>query len=119
MSNVLDATYKVAITGFDRRIRVGGMAEITGFNTDLPAKRRLTLETVVRDLFPVGKHIDQATFWTGLAGDDAGRYAAGGRYGTVESLSEYRPRYPWLDNGGWFGASFSGYYQRSGPGNLL
>lgn len=40
--------------------------EITGFNTDLLAKRRLTLETVVRDLFPAGGHIDQATFWTGL-----------------------------------------------------
>ncbi len=66
VSTVLDETYKVAITRFDRRIRVGGMAEITGFNTELLAKRRLTLETVVRDLFPTGGHIDQATFWTGL-----------------------------------------------------
>lgn len=39
---MLDETHKVFITRFDRRIRVGGMAEITGFNTDLPGKRRLT-----------------------------------------------------------------------------
>lgn len=66
VSTVLDETYKVAITRFDRRIRVGGMAEIAGFNTELPSKRRLTLETVVRDLFPIGGHIEQAMFWTGL-----------------------------------------------------
>ncbi|AHF76858.1 D-amino acid dehydrogenase, small subunit [Sodalis praecaptivus] len=66
VSTVLDETYKVAITRFDRRIRVGGMAEIAGFNTELPSKRRLTLETVVRDLFPTGGHIEQAMFWTGL-----------------------------------------------------
>jgi D-amino-acid dehydrogenase len=29
---VLDETYKVAITRFDQRIRVGGMAELSGFN---------------------------------------------------------------------------------------
>jgi len=31
-STVLDETYKVAITRFDQRIRVGGMAELSGFN---------------------------------------------------------------------------------------
>ena len=34
-STVLDETYKIAITRFDQRIRVGGMAEIVGFNTQL------------------------------------------------------------------------------------
>lgn len=42
------------------------MAEIVGFNTDLLQPRRETLEMVVRDLFPRGGHIEQATFWTGL-----------------------------------------------------
>ncbi len=66
VSTILDETYKVAITRFDQRIRVGGMAEIVGFNTGLPAARRATLEMVVRDLYPRGGHIEQATFWTGL-----------------------------------------------------
>lgn len=65
-STVLDETYKIAITRFDQRIRVGGMAEIVGFNTQLEQKRRATLEMVVRDLYPHGGRIEQASFWTGL-----------------------------------------------------
>ncbi|HEI8864793.1 D-amino acid dehydrogenase [Serratia sp. AKBS12] len=65
-STVLDETYKIAITRFDQRIRVGGMAEIVGFNTELEQKRRATLEMVVRDLYPNGGNVEQATFWTGL-----------------------------------------------------
>ncbi|MFN2992678.1 D-amino acid dehydrogenase [Serratia plymuthica] len=65
-STVLDETYKIAITRFDKRIRVGGMAEIVGFNTQLEPKRRETLEMVVRDLYPNGGRIEEATFWTGL-----------------------------------------------------
>lgn len=66
VSTVLDETYKVAITRFDDRIRVGGMAEIVGFNTELLARRRATLEKVVKDLYPQGGDITQASFWTGL-----------------------------------------------------
>lgn len=66
VSTVLDETYKVAVTRFDNRIRVGGMAEIVGFNNKLLPARRETLEMVVRDLYPEGGHIEQATFWSGL-----------------------------------------------------
>lgn len=66
VSTILDESYKIAITRFDQRIRVGGMAEIVGFNTELLQPRRETLEMVVRDLFPRGGHVEQATFWTGL-----------------------------------------------------
>lgn len=66
VSTILDETYKIAITRFDQRIRVGGMAEIVGFNTDLLQPRRETLEMVVRDLFPRGGYVEDATFWTGL-----------------------------------------------------
>lgn len=66
VSTVLDETYKVAITRFDNRIRVGGMAEIVGYNTKLMPARRETLEKVVRDLYPQGGYIEQASFWTGL-----------------------------------------------------
>lgn len=65
-STVLDETYKIAITRFDQRIRVGGMAEIVGFNTQLAKSRRETLEMVVQDLYPNGGDIEQASFWTGL-----------------------------------------------------
>lgn len=66
VSTVLDETYKVAITRFDDRIRVGGMAQIVGYDRSLdPAKRR-TLEHVVTDLFPGAGDVSQATFWTGL-----------------------------------------------------
>ncbi|NUL36237.1 D-amino acid dehydrogenase [Kosakonia sacchari] len=66
VSTILDETYKIAITRFDQRIRVGGMAEIVGFNTELLKPRRETLEMVVRDLFPRGGFVEQSTFWTGL-----------------------------------------------------
>ncbi len=64
-STVLDETYKIAITRFDQRIRVGGMAELSGFNHGLNADRRGTLEMVTQDLFP-GGDLAQASFWTGL-----------------------------------------------------
>lgn len=62
VSTILDETYKIAITRFDNRIRVGGMAEITGSNTELLQPRRETLEMVVRDLYPRGGHVEQAAF---------------------------------------------------------
>lgn len=65
-STILDETYKVAITRFDDRIRVGGMAELSGYNLELNPRRRETLEMVVGDLYPEGGDIPAATFWTGL-----------------------------------------------------
>jgi D-amino-acid dehydrogenase len=66
VSTILDETYKIAVTRFDDRIRVGGMAEIAGFNTELNPRRRETLEMVVNDLFPGAGNTAAATFWTGL-----------------------------------------------------
>ncbi|CAE6871538.1 D-amino acid dehydrogenase [Paraburkholderia aspalathi] len=66
ISTVLDETYKIAITRFDDRIRVGGMAEIVGFDKSLREARRETLELCVNDLFPGGGDTSKATFWTGL-----------------------------------------------------
>ena len=65
-STILDETYKVAITRFDNRIRVGGMAEIAGFDLSLNPRRRETLEMIVNDLYPRGGDLSQASFWTGL-----------------------------------------------------
>lgn len=66
VSTVMDETYKVAITRFDDRIRVGGMAEVAGFDLRLNPRRRETLEKVVTDLFPRGGDVRAASFWTGL-----------------------------------------------------
>lgn len=66
VSTVLDETYKVALTRFDQRLRVGGMAELAGFDLALRPKRRETLELVVNDLFPGAGPLPDATFWTGL-----------------------------------------------------
>ncbi len=65
VSTVLDETYKIALTRFDKRIRVGGMAELAGFDKSLRPQRRATLEMVTRQLFP-GGDLAKADFWTGL-----------------------------------------------------
>lgn len=65
ISTVLDETYKVAITRFDNRIRVGGMAELSGFDLSLKQARRETLEMVTNSLF-AGGDLSKAIFWTGL-----------------------------------------------------
>ncbi|MDX7952854.1 D-amino acid dehydrogenase [Lichenihabitans sp. Uapishka_5] len=64
-STVMDETYKIAITRLGDRIRVGGMAEISAFSTDLPDRRRATLEMSVGELFP-GGDLARASFWSGL-----------------------------------------------------
>ena len=66
ISTVLDESYKVAITRFDDRIRVGGMAEVAGYDLSLPQRRRETLEMVVRSLYPDGGDLEGAEFWAGL-----------------------------------------------------
>ncbi|WP_340608893.1 D-amino acid dehydrogenase [Xenorhabdus bharatensis] len=65
-STILDETYKIAITRFDNRIRVGGMAEVVGFNLDVLKSRCETLKMVVNDLYHNGGNIAEASFWAGL-----------------------------------------------------
>jgi D-amino-acid dehydrogenase len=65
-STLMDETYKVAITRLGNRIRVGGTAEISGFNDDLRQKQRHTLEHSVEGLFPGAGDIAASTFWSGL-----------------------------------------------------
>jgi len=66
VSTILDESYKVAITRFDRRIRVGGMAEVCGYDRALRPRRRQTLELVVRSLYPEAGDVAAAQFWSGL-----------------------------------------------------
>jgi len=66
VSTVMDETFKIGITRLGNRIRIGGTAELAGFDLRLRAPRRATLEHSVTDLFPGGGDIANATFWTGL-----------------------------------------------------
>jgi D-amino-acid dehydrogenase len=65
-STIMDETHKVAVTRLGDRIRVGGTAELAGYDLTLHASRRATLEHVVTDMFPRGGDVDRAEFWTGL-----------------------------------------------------
>jgi D-amino-acid dehydrogenase len=65
-STVMDETHKVAVTRLGDRIRVGGTAQLSGFDLGLDEERRRTLEFVVGDLFPQGGDVSKAEFWTGL-----------------------------------------------------
>jgi D-amino-acid dehydrogenase len=65
-STVMDETHKVAITRLGDRVRVGGMAELDGYNTKLRPSRRATLEHVVTDLYPRSGDATKGTFWCGL-----------------------------------------------------
>jgi D-amino-acid dehydrogenase len=66
VSTVMDETYKVAITRLGDRIRVGGLAEIAGFDLSLPERRRATLEHSVEGLFGGAGDQGRAAFWCGL-----------------------------------------------------
>lgn len=65
-STVLDETYKVAMTRLGQRVRVGGMAELMGYDLRLDPRRRATLERVVNSLYPEAGEVGAAEFWTGL-----------------------------------------------------
>jgi len=65
-STVMDETHKVAVTRLGDRIRVGGTAELAGYDLRLHDARRRTLEHVLIDLFPNGGNVSRAEFWCGL-----------------------------------------------------
>jgi D-amino-acid dehydrogenase len=65
-STVMDESYKVAITRLGDRIRVGGTAEVGGYQIKLSPGRRRTLERSLQDLFPRGGDLKQSSFWSGL-----------------------------------------------------
>lgn len=66
VSTVMDETYKTAITRLGDRIRVGGTAEVAGFDMTLRPMRRRALEHSFGQLFPGGGDVSEASFWCGL-----------------------------------------------------
>lgn len=65
VSTVLDETFKVATTRLGDRIRVGGTAELAGYDLTLRESRRATLLRSAGELFPGGDE-SRAEFWCGL-----------------------------------------------------
>ena len=66
VSTLLDETYKIAITRLGDRIRVGGMAEISGYDRSLPERREATLLHCLNELFPAAARRGETGFWSGL-----------------------------------------------------
>lgn len=64
-STVMDEYHKVAITRLGDRIRVGGMAELDGYDKTLHTSRRETLEHVVTDFYGSGGDAKAGSFWCG------------------------------------------------------
>ncbi len=62
ISTVMDEPYKIAVTRLGTRIRVGRMAEISGFNNTLHERRKATLQHSVEDLFGGAADQSKATF---------------------------------------------------------
>ncbi len=65
-STVMDETFKVAITRLGDRIRVGGIAELSGFNRTLRTQARATLHRSLSEMFPGGAVPGEDHFWTGM-----------------------------------------------------
>lgn len=67
-STVSDETYKIGVTNLGNRIRVGGTAELAGYDLSRREKRYRGLEYVARKLFPSipEKAIQEAERWSGL-----------------------------------------------------
>ncbi len=66
VSTVMDEAHKVAITRLGSRMRLGGMAELCGFDLSLNPRRRATLEKVARELFPQAGDPGAGELWAGL-----------------------------------------------------
>ncbi|WP_395369625.1 D-amino acid dehydrogenase [Komagataeibacter diospyri] len=66
VSTVNDATYKVSITRLGDRIRIGGTAELAGYNLRLRRDRRKLLELSFSELFGASADLSQGAYWTGL-----------------------------------------------------
>jgi len=65
-STVIDDFYKVAITRLGRKIRIGGMAEISGYRLRYPPARKRVLETALHMLFSGAGSSEGAVLWSGL-----------------------------------------------------
>ncbi|WP_254602194.1 D-amino acid dehydrogenase [Sphingomonas bacterium] len=66
VSTIMHETYKVAITRLGQTIRVGGMAEVSGYSSTVVEGRRETLIHALNDLFPGVAATTDVPLWSGL-----------------------------------------------------
>lgn len=68
LSTISDETYKVGVTNLGDSIRVGGTAELAGYDLSRPDSRYDSLRLVARQLFPSipADSIAEAECWSGL-----------------------------------------------------
>ncbi len=100
VSTVMDESYKVAITRLGDRIRVGGTAEISGYDLTLREARRGNIGSFGRRSVPQGRRYFKSKFLDGPAPNDA-RWPANHRRRDkiFQSLSQYRPWDARMDHG--------------------
>lgn len=64
--SLTSVAHKLVISRFGDTLRVAGMMDLTGYDTDIhDARARVALHNAMK-LFPKALNPDQATFWTGL-----------------------------------------------------
>jgi len=66
VSTIMDETYKVAVTRLGNRIRIAGVAELTGYDLSIGDKQRNTMRHVISNLFPNGTDLSEDNVWCGL-----------------------------------------------------
>ncbi|MCA9129198.1 MAG: D-amino acid dehydrogenase [Planctomycetales bacterium] len=84
-SSIMDETNKVAITRLGDRVRIGGMAEISGYGGTHRKSALRTLARSYKSLFPTVGEIDETSFWQGLrpATPDGTPIVGGTRYSNL------------------------------------
>ena len=98
VSTVLDETYKIAITRFDDRIRVGGMAEIVGYDKTPQAGAPRDARNVRERPVPRRRRHVEGFVLDRSAPDDAGRHADRRPHAGAEPVPEHGPRHARLDD---------------------
>jgi D-amino-acid dehydrogenase len=63
---IMDRDIKAGILRIGDRLRIGGTAELAGYNTHLDTRRARALLAAMMKRFPEGGDASQAELWTGL-----------------------------------------------------
>ena len=96
----MDETHKVAVTRLGDRIRVGGMAELAGYNLKLHEARRAHARACRHRSLPRRRRRRRApSFWCGLRPMTPDGTPVIGATPIAQPLPQHRPRHARLDHG--------------------
>jgi D-amino-acid dehydrogenase len=98
VSTLLDESYKVAITRLGDRIRIGGMAELSGYSNDLP-RRGAPRSSIAPDRCSRRRRFQQGGVLVRAPADDPGQHARDRRHPDSEPVPEHRSRHAGMDDG--------------------